>query len=138
MERINLALVGYGKWGRFLYKHFERDALFQVRAVVCRTPKSDISANLFEPDLAKVLRERPIDAVVVATPSETHFQIGCQVLAAGKHLWLEKPPALRSENMRLLAKIAAQKEVKVLVDFTFTFSAALAAMKDLRSQFGLG
>jgi len=53
--------------------------------------------------LRRAARETDIDAVVVATPVPTHFALAKQALEAGKHVFVEKPPAMRASEMEELS-----------------------------------
>ena len=93
-----VAVVGCGYWGKNLVRVF--DSLGALR-LVCEPSESGIeAARRAAPsvavvgDLAEVLRNPAISAVVIATPAETHFSIACRAIEAGKHVFVEKPLAL--------------------------------------------
>ncbi len=58
------------------------------------------------PDLAGLLDDQTIDAVVVTTATPTHFELAKQALEAGKHVLLEKPPCETSDQVRQLKAVA--------------------------------
>ena len=75
-KMIRVGLIGYGKWGRILYKKLE--SLCDVR-FICRS-KDDYESKL-----------KDVDWVVVATPNDTHYEIVKNCLNAGKNVFCEKP-----------------------------------------------
>jgi predicted dehydrogenase len=91
-------VVGCGYWGRNLVRVFES---LGALAAVCETDPLAVSvarqlapAARIEPNVAAVLADRDIDAVVIATPAETHAALAAQAIASGKHVFVEKPLAL--------------------------------------------
>ena len=60
-----------------------------------------------------------IDAVIIATPPEHRFKLASEALHAGKHLLLEKPIALNSEEILELQRISMKKKLSVAVDFEY-------------------
>src|SRR5258708_5464364 len=122
---IGIGVIGYGYWGPNLVRNFadlpgarlvtvsdlspERLALVQSRHPLVKTTT----------DYRDMLRDPEIDAIVVATPVSTHFELGMQVLRAGKHLLVEKPlTASVDEGERLLEAARARRRI-VMVDHTF-------------------
>src|SRR5690242_4212687 len=98
---IQVALVGAGYWGKKLLPKF-RAAKDCAVATVC-----DLDAAL-RADIEKafpgtpttasydeLLKDPKVDAVVLVTPPATHYALGKKALQAGKHIWIEKPLALR-------------------------------------------
>ncbi len=82
-------------------------------------------------DLNAVLGDDGIDAVLITTPHHTHGKLVCQALEAGKHVFVEKPLALRLEEVNAVEK-AAQKSGSrcVMLGFNRRFSPHMAALKE--------
>ena len=80
---------------------------------------------------AKSLKEfaEMVDAASVATPTNTHYEIAKELLAAGKHLLVEKPIAENTPHASELAKIAAQKRLILQVGHVERFNPVLAALE---------
>ena len=72
-----------------------------------------------ESDWTALLNKPEVDAVVIATPPAPRFELAQQALKAGKHLLLEKPVALASEDVASLQKLALKTGVTVAVDFEY-------------------
>src|SRR5690606_8598938 len=82
-------------------------------------------------DFQDLLRDPEIDAIAVATPVSTHFELGMAALKAGKHLWLEKPMAETSLQARKLLDEAQKRNRILLVDHTFIYTGAVRKMAEL-------
>ena len=124
---LRVALVGAGYWGSNLLQVFHATDGFAVVAVCdvdaelltrikARFPQVSVSTSLNE-----VLDDPTVDAVVVATPPASHFSIAHAVLCAGKHVWVEKPLALRFEEGRRLVAAAQERRLTLFVDETFLY-----------------
>jgi predicted dehydrogenase len=138
MKVINVALVGYGYWGRKLLVAVRTDPRFAVSVIVTRTPgliEKDRPLLPVITDLNAVLGESSIDAIIVATPAQSHFEIGRNVLRAGKHLFMEKPLAETGWQAAELCRIARMRKRIVFVDYTFSM---LPVISELRKVFSSG
>jgi len=89
-------------------------------------------------DFQDLLRDPEIDAIAVATPVTTHFELGMAVLKAGKHLWLEKPMAETSLQARQLLDEADKRKLVLLVDHTFVYTGAVRKMQEVVASGELG
>lgn len=78
-----------------------------------------------------LLADEAVDAVIVCTPNMTHEQLGRQVLAAGKHLLMEKPLALTAEGARAVADEAAQRGLALAVGHTHRFTDQSLAIREV-------
>ena len=66
-----------------------------------RYPQARSTASFDE-----LLADEDVEAVVIATPVPTHYELARQALEAGKHVFVEKPPAMRGEEMEELVELA--------------------------------
>jgi predicted dehydrogenase len=105
MNPIRTAVVGYGYWGPNLVRNvIERPELefaglceldpARAAAFSAKVPDAPVFT-----DLAQVVSNPEIDAVLVATPPHTHHPIVAQALRGGKHVLVEKPLALTAEEL---------------------------------------
>jgi predicted dehydrogenase len=85
-----------------------------------------------------VLNDPRIDAVVIATPVFTHFELAYKALETGKHVLLEKPMTSSVEEAEALISFATQKELILMVDHTFLYTAAVQKMKQLIESNSIG
>jgi predicted dehydrogenase len=89
-------------------------------------------------DFRELLSDPGIDAIAIATPVNTHFELALAALRAGKHVWLEKPMTETSEQARLLIDEAQRRNLVLLVDHTFIYTGAVAKMGELIKSGELG
>ena len=91
---IGVGVIGYGYWGPNLVRNFSRRAGCRVVAVSDCVPEPAgprggalSRRSRRPPTIASCCAIRAIDAVVIATPVSTHFELALQALRAGKHVW---------------------------------------------------
>jgi predicted dehydrogenase len=89
-------------------------------------------------DYRELLRDPDIDAIAVATPVATHYELGLAALTAGKHLWLEKPMTETSVQAQRLIDEAERRQLVLLVDHTFIYTGAVRKMAELMRSGELG
>lgn len=139
---MRIGIVGLGYWGPNLVRNFLSTP--GVESVACfdldparregarrRFPSAAVSAS-FEELLADV------DAVALATPLSTHFELGRAVLEAGRHLLVEKPFAASSAEAEELVALAMARGLTLLVDHTFLYTGAVRRIKELALAGELG
>ena len=98
---IKVGLIGYGTWGKILYKKLEK---FCEVKFTCRS-KDDYMSQL-----------KDVDWVIVSTPNETHYEIVNNCLLFGKNVFCEKPLTLTYEESETLYQVAEIQKVKLYVD----------------------
>ncbi|MFP6644858.1 MAG: Gfo/Idh/MocA family oxidoreductase, partial [Candidatus Latescibacterota bacterium] len=79
-----------------------------------------------------------IDAIILATPADTHFELARQVLASGRSVFAEKPLARSTAECEQLIELAAQKNLVLMVGHTFEYNAAVEYVDDLICRRDLG
>jgi predicted dehydrogenase len=76
-----------------------------------------------------------VDAAVIATPPTTHVPLGLKLVAAGKHVMVEKPLATSVEDARTLIDAADRAGVVLMVGHTFEYHSAVWKLREMvRSQ----
>jgi predicted dehydrogenase len=132
----DLALVGFGYWGPNLARNLNALAGQRLAHIVELTAdRRERAAELYPQvnvtdDLAGVLKSREVKAVIVSTPATTHTSIARQTIAAGKHVFVEKPLALSTEDGADLARLADREGRVLMVGHTFEFVPAVQKMKE--------
>lgn len=133
---INCAVIGLGFWGRDLVSTLTRLPRAKVVAVcdnypafLRRTATATPGAAAVE-DYRKILDDKSIEAVVIATPSHQHREIAVAALQAGKHVYCEAPLATTIDDARAIA--SAAKNTPTLV-----FQAGLQTRSDPHRHFML-
>jgi predicted dehydrogenase len=141
---IRIGVIGYGYWGPNLVRNFMDTREATVAAV------SDLSTERLgevqrrfpgvktTTDYRELLRDPDIDAIAVATPVATHYELGLAALTAGKHLWLEKPMTETSVQAQRLIDEAERRQLVLLVDHTFIYTGAVRKMAELMRSGELG
>lgn len=141
---IRVGVIGYGYWGPNLVRNF-MEAPGSTVVTVCdlrverlgtlktRYPTIKIVNNCCE-----LLADPTIDAVVVATPVSSHFELGMAALKANKHVLIEKPLAANSEQATQLIEEAQARKRVLLVDHTFVYTGAVRKIRELITQNALG
>jgi len=141
---INIGVIGYGYWGPNLVRNFAEVNGATVAAVADLDPKKLEIVNKRFPAartttrFQDLLEDTSIDAIAVATPVHTHFELGMAALKAGKHLWLEKPMTETSYQARKLVEEAAKRKRVLMVDHTFIYTGAIRKMGDIVRSTDLG
>lgn len=126
-DDVRVAIIGAGYWGSTLLRAFANTERISI-STVCdahleplQTVKHRYPAASLETSLENVLRDATIDAVIVATPPSSHFTLAQAALVAGKHVWVEKPLALRYADGQRLVAIAREMGRVLFVDETFLY-----------------
>ena len=141
---IKIGVIGYGYWGPNLVRNFAEVARVKLAAVAdTDRGKLELVQRQFPAvkaitDFQDLLRDPEIDAIAVATPVTTHFELGMAVLKAGKHLWLEKPMAETSLQARQLLDEADKRKLVLFVDHTFAYTGAVRKMQEIVASGELG
>jgi predicted dehydrogenase len=141
---IGVALIGYGYWGPNLARCIAETAGCRLAAIVDPSPKAQArAAGRFETtpvltDWREALARGDVDAVAIATPVRTHFEIALAALESGRHVLVEKPMTETSAEARRLIETAARRGLTLLVDHTFIYSGAVRKMRELVEAQELG
>ena len=116
-QMINFAQIGVGYWGPNLLRNLVSNPECFVKTVVDLSPerRSFVQANYptisVSDDINAAIEDTSIDAVVLATPVATHFDLAMKCLNAGKHILVEKPMAHTAEEVRQIGALAKQKKL---------------------------
>src|SRR5919201_323269 len=117
MSKLVVAQFGCGYWGPNLIRNFRAlpncsvkyvvDLSAERRAFVSKSFPETMAVDSCE----QVLTDCEVNAVIVATPAETHFHLAKQVLCAGKHVFVEKPLATKATEVDELARCAGERHL---------------------------
>ncbi|TML87122.1 MAG: Gfo/Idh/MocA family oxidoreductase [Actinobacteria bacterium] len=130
-----VGLVGLGYWGPNLARNFDDlDALGAVcdldPALRERFASRYPHAKVYN-DFDAMLSEAELDAIVVATPVATHYELARRALAAGKHVFVEKPPAMRASEMEELVALAEQQDLVLMPGHLLLYHPGIQRVKQL-------
>jgi predicted dehydrogenase len=141
---IKVGVIGHGYWGPNLVRNFMM-AQGSAVVVVCDqreerlAPLRKLYPGLKTCNNAQdLIHDSDVDAVVVATPVSSHFELALAALNAGKHVLVEKPLAATSEQAQLLIDKAAASRLVLMVDHTFVYTDAVRKMRELIATGALG
>jgi predicted dehydrogenase len=141
---IRVALIGYGYWGPNLLRNFIAVNHAEMALVVdAQTSRLEEAKKLYpslmvSTHVEDVFNDNSIDAVVIATPVFTHFELAKRALLSGKSVLLEKPMTDTVAHSLELMNLAEQKNLLLMVDHTFLYTGAVEKMKQLQSSGELG
>jgi predicted dehydrogenase len=141
---ISIGIIGYGYWGPNLVRNFAEVPGARVAAVVdLDSAKLDLVRRRYPAvrataDLQSVLADPSIDAIAVATPVHSHYELGLAALMAGKHVWIEKPMTETSLQARKLVDEADRRKRVLHVDHTFIYTGAVRKMAEIIHSGDLG
>lgn len=141
---VNVGVVGYGYWGPNLVRNFSEAEGSQVLMVADLKPENLSKVRKRYPaietteDIQRLLHHPKIDAVAIATPVRTHYEIALKALKAGKHVFVEKPLAASSKQAMELVAEAKKRNRTLFVDHTFVYTGAVRKIKQLVDQGRLG
>lgn len=134
---IRIGVLGYGYWGPNLVRNFAEAPGCEV-SVVCDLRDDRLAqvrkrypAVRTTTGMSDVFADPNIDAVVISTPVSTHYELASKALAAGKHVWVEKPMTATAAEAHRLVEEAARARRILHVDHTFVYTGAVRKMKAL-------
>lgn len=134
---INVGIIGFGYWGPNLVRNFMAVENCTVLAVADgRTQRTDLVKKMY-PNIAtsgsadELINNPQIDAVVIATPVFSHYDLAKKALENGKHVLIEKPMTASAAQAQELIELGLRKGLLVMVDHTFLYTGAVQKMKEL-------
>jgi UDP-2-acetamido-3-amino-2,3-dideoxy-glucuronate N-acetyltransferase len=132
---IRVAVVGAGYWGKNLVRNFHQlDALAAVcdgSPAVLEQVQKDYPGQAVTDDFQKILKDRAIQAVVLATPAATHARLAEQALRAGKHVFVEKPLALTYGDGEKLVRLAGETGRTLFVGHILQYHPAVVRLREM-------
>ena len=141
---INIGVIGCGYWGPNLIRNFHE--VDEVSVIICcdtkkerlsyikkRYPSIEVTTS---PD--ELISNKKLDAVAIATPVTTHYELARKALTNGKHVLVEKPLAASVDECSKLIDKADRNNKKLMVGHTFEYSGAVNTMKELVKRNAIG
>ena len=130
---VGIGLIGFGYWGKKIYKYLEHSKRFECRWVYGRSLKV---RGIYTNSLCNILNDKCTRAVIVATPIGTHYKITKRCLLAHKSVLCEKPLTLEVEQAKELIRIAQERRLQLVTEFTYTFSKSLKDIQNKMKEIG--
>jgi predicted dehydrogenase len=139
---VRIGQVGLGAWGANLVRNLDEladlvwicDSVKERRELFARRFPSVRVALAFE----ELLEDDSVEAVVIATPVPTHYSLARQALEAGKHVFVEKPPTMRADEMEELVQLAEQYGRVLMPGHLLLYHPGVHKLKELIDSGGLG
>ena len=137
MSEIGLAVIGAGYWGPNLVRAalatpaLRLEWLCDLNEARARTVLGHYTAAKPTADFERVLADPAVDAVVIATPAATHFDLVRTALEAGKHVLVEKPLTLSVPDSVKLAELAERSGLTLMCDHTYCYTPAVQRIREL-------
>jgi predicted dehydrogenase len=143
-REVGVGVIGLGYWGPNLLRVLGDNLDADIRWICDLDPERLGKYRRRHPGarvttrIERVLEDPAVDAVILATPVHTHYNLAARVLEAGKHVFVEKPLAHSSELADELAEIAADRKRILMCGHTFLYSPPVRAVKRMISEGKLG
>lgn len=141
---VRIGLIGCGYWGPNLVRNLTELDEADLAVVADLDPSKTRKLARRYPTIRgtesadEILNDSKIEAVVIVTPAETHFDLARRALEAGKHVLVEKPLTLDPDESRRLAELADRTGLTLMVGHTFEFNPAVRRLKALASEEAFG
>jgi predicted dehydrogenase len=139
---VSVGQAGLGYWGKNLARNFDElaelrwlaDATPAVRDQFARRyPNARVTGSFDD-----LCADPTLDAVVIATPVPTHYALAKQALEAGKHVFVEKPPAMKAAEMAELVSIAEERSLVLMPGHLLLYHPGVQKLKGLVETGELG
>lgn len=129
MDRVRIAVIGLGKMGRMVVRIYSENPQTTVTAVCARRqePVDEVAGQYGVPgftDHRKMLERNDIDAVVISTPDNYHYNFAHDALESGRHIFVEKPFTTKTSEADALLRLARDKKKKIQVAFNHRWLSA--------------
>ena len=141
---INIGLIGYGYWGPNLARNFNSNPNMELKSICdFSADRLEMAGRLYHhvkltKDTNDLFSDTKLDAIAIATPVSTHFDLANKVLSNDKHVWIEKPMTEKVEQGRALMDLASKKKKVLFVDHTFIYTGAVRKIKEIIDKGDLG
>jgi predicted dehydrogenase len=143
-QLITIAQIGCGYWGPNLLRSFSAAPQCRVKYVAESSTErrayvtQNFPATQAISESSQALDDPEVDAVVVATPAQSHAQLAKAALSRNKHVLVEKPLALTVADADELRALANERSRVLMVGHTFLYTPALRHLKRLIDAHELG
>ncbi|MFH1625581.1 MAG: Gfo/Idh/MocA family oxidoreductase, partial [Pseudomonadota bacterium] len=141
-REVKIAVMGAGYWGKNLVRNFDS---LGVLGVICDSQKETLKVfsgqypdALVTDSFQSILKDPTVTGVAISTPAETHYHMVREALLADKHVFVEKPLALREEEGSQLYHLALERKRVLMVGHLLQYHPAVVKLKQLISDGELG
>ncbi len=144
MEKIKVALIGYGYWGPNIARILNESSTAELTycADLIESSLSQVKQKYPQVKTTKdyhgILNDKKIKAVFIVTPTKSHYKIAKDFLEAKKSVFVEKPLTFTSQEARELILLAKNNKVILAVGHVFLFNPAVKFIKKAINDGELG
>ena len=144
MAVIRVAVIGAGQWGPNLIRNFHNKETSEVVWIIDRDAGrlEEVHAHFPDVQIAKgpeqALRDASVHAVVVATPTSTHYALAKEALERRKHVLVEKPLTTKVKQGLELLELATKYRLTLMVGHLFLYNPAVRKVKEYLDAGHLG
>ena len=141
---IRVAVLGAGEWGPNLIRNFHNKQTSEVVWIIDRDAARLAEVQARFPDVqvseepARAFSDPAVDAVVVATPTSTHFTLAQQALQHSKHVLVEKPLTTKVKQGLGLLELATSQQLVLMVGHVFVYNPGIRKVKEYLDAGHLG
>jgi len=143
-DKISIGFIGCGYWGPNLIRNMQQLPNVHIQAICdidegrLKLLKSNYANVKCLTQYTDLLKDSQIEAIVIATPAETHYRLVKESLLADKHVLVEKPLSLSSPECRELIDLSQKHKKILMVGHTFEYNAAVNKVKEYIDSGELG
>jgi UDP-N-acetylglucosamine 3-dehydrogenase len=143
MKNTRLAVVGAGAWGKNHIRVFSELSEASLVAIVDRdVERAKVYANKFNTNYYKTIQEmlkrEEVDAVTICTPTVTHTDLALEIIAAGKHLLIEKPMSDTVQQAKRIIDAANASDLVLMIGFVERFNPSVQTAAEVIDKGDLG
>jgi predicted dehydrogenase len=139
---VRIGVAGLGYWGPNLARNFDELAELTWLAELSPELQEKFAARYpnarVTGDFDELLADDALDAVVIATPVPTHYELAKKALEAGKHVLVEKPPAMTAAEMDELVALASGADLVLMPGHLLLYHPGVLKLKELIDAGELG
>ena len=139
---VRVGQAGLGEWGKNLARNFADLADLAWLSDPAEGKSDEFGSRYPQARWAhsfeEMLADESLDAVVVATPVPTHYELAKQALEAGKHVFVEKPPAMKGAEIDELVAIAEERDLVLMPGHLLLYHPGVLKLKELVDKGDLG
>lgn len=130
---MNVALIGYGYWGKVIEKYITNDDVLKLKYIFSRSEyKHPLYTNSYE----TILLDKSVEAVFICTPISTHYKLCEQALIYGKNVFCEKPTVKNKIELEHLISLAQKNKCVLYTDYIYTVSPTINYIKNNIGRIG--
>lgn len=143
-KRLIVGQIGIGYWGPNILRNFYLNENSVVKKVVdlslerINAIKNEYKDISFSQKLSSIFEDKEIDAVIISTPANTHYELAMQSLNFGKHVFIEKPMAQNINQINDILRLSEEKNLLAMVGHTYMYNSSVRYIKKVIEQKKIG